>query len=73
MPLPLFDIVYVMTLADEDKEKKIIIYGGTISKHYDLELANKLLLRGYQNVRILDGGLAAWEEKGYPVEEKAKK
>jgi len=73
MPLPLFDIVYMMTLADEDKEKKIIIYGDTISKQYDLELANKLLLRGYQNVRILEGGLAAWEEKGYPVEEKANK
>jgi CRP-like cAMP-binding protein/rhodanese-related sulfurtransferase len=73
MPLPLFDIVYMMTLADEDKEKKIIVYGGTISKHYDLELANKLLLRGFQNVRVLEGGLAAWEEKGYPVEEKAKK
>jgi len=73
MPLPLFDIVYMMTFADEDKEKKIIIYGGTISKHYDLELANKLLLRGYQNVRLLEGGLAAWEEKDYPVEEKAKK
>jgi CRP-like cAMP-binding protein/rhodanese-related sulfurtransferase len=73
MPLPLFDIVYMMTLADEDKEKKIIVYGGTISKQYDLDLANKLILRGYQNVKILEGGLAAWEEKGYPVEEKAGK
>jgi CRP-like cAMP-binding protein/rhodanese-related sulfurtransferase len=73
MPLPLFDIVYMMTLADEDKEKEIIVYGGTISKHYDLELANKLLLRGYQNIKILEGGLKAWEGKGYPVEEKTKK
>lgn len=73
MPLPLFDIVYMMTLADEDKGKRIIVYGDTLSKQYDLELANKLALRGYQNVMILEGGLAAWEEKGYPVEEKAKK
>jgi rhodanese-related sulfurtransferase len=73
MPLPLFDIVYMMTLADEDKEKKIIVYGGTISKNYDLELANKLVLRGYQNVKVLGGGLAAWEEKAYPIEKKAKK
>lgn len=70
MPLPLFDIVYMMTLADEDKDRKIIVYGDTISKQYDLELASKLLLRGYQNVRILEGGLAAWERLGYPVEEK---
>ena len=73
IPLGLFDIVYLMTFAEEDKEKKIVVYGGTISKPYDLELANKLLLRGYKNVRILEGGLAAWEGSGYPVEEKAKK
>ena len=70
IPLTLFDIVYLMTLAKEEKDKKIIIYGGTISKLYDLELAQKLLLRGYEQVRILDGGLSAWEGKGYPVEEK---
>jgi CRP-like cAMP-binding protein/rhodanese-related sulfurtransferase len=73
MPLPLFDIVYMMTLADEEKEKGIIVYGGTISKHYDLELASKLLLRGFQNIKILEGGLKAWEEKGYPVEGKTEK
>jgi CRP-like cAMP-binding protein/rhodanese-related sulfurtransferase len=72
MPLPLFDIIYMMTFADEDKERNIVVYGGTISKHYDLELAEKLLLRGYQNVRSLEGGLEAWEKGGYPVEEKGK-
>ncbi|HOV86742.1 MAG TPA: cyclic nucleotide-binding domain-containing protein [Syntrophobacteraceae bacterium] len=73
MPLALFDIVYMMSFAEEDKEKKIIVYGGTVSKLYDLEVANKLLLRGYSNVRILEGGLSAWEQNGYPVVEKAKK
>ncbi|RPH83723.1 MAG: hypothetical protein EHM75_11750, partial [Desulfobacteraceae bacterium] len=70
IPLTLFDIVYLMTFAKEDKEKKIIVYGGTISKLYDLELADKLLLRGYEQVRILEGGLSAWEGKGYPVSPK---
>jgi len=73
MPLGLFDIVYLMTFAEEDKEKKIVVYGETISKSYDLEVANKLLLRGYRNVRVLEGGLAAWEVGGYPVEKKVKK
>jgi CRP-like cAMP-binding protein/rhodanese-related sulfurtransferase len=73
IPLGLFDIVSLMTFAEEDKGKKIVVYGGTISKPYDLEVANKLLLRGYRNVRILEGGLPAWEGGGYPVEEKAKK
>ncbi len=72
IPLALFDIVYLMTLAKENKEKKIVVYGGTISKLYDLELADKLLLRGYEQVRFLEGGLAAWEGKGYPVAEKVK-
>jgi rhodanese-related sulfurtransferase len=73
MPLTLFDIVYMMTFAEEDREREIIVYGRTISRLYDLELASKLILRGYKNVRILEGGLAAWEDKGYPVEEKAAK
>jgi CRP-like cAMP-binding protein/rhodanese-related sulfurtransferase len=71
IPLGLFDIAYLMTFTEEDKEKKIVVYGGTISKPYDLEVADRLLLRGHKNVRILDGGLAAWEGRGYPVEEKA--
>jgi CRP-like cAMP-binding protein/rhodanese-related sulfurtransferase len=73
IPVGLFDIVYLMTFVEEDNEKKIVIYGGTISEPYDLEVANKLILRGYKNVRILEGGLTAWEGRGYPVEEKAKK
>ena len=62
-----------MTFAEEDKEKKIVVYGETISKPYDLEVADKLLLRGYRNVRVLEGGLTAWEAMGYPVEGKATK
>lgn len=72
IPLGLFDIVYLMTFAEEDKEKKIVVYGRTISKLYDLEVASKLLLHGHKNVRILEGGLTAWEGSGYNVEEKAK-
>jgi rhodanese-related sulfurtransferase len=72
MPLAIFDIVYLMTFSKENNEKKIVIYGGTISKLYDLELANKLALRGQEKIRILEGGLPAWERMGYPVEAKAK-
>ena len=68
MPLALFDIVYLMTFDEEDKTKKIIVYGRTISKLYDLEVANKLALRGYKNTRVLEGRLSDWEKKGYPVQ-----
>lgn len=70
MPMALFDIVYLMNLSEEDKGKKIVVYGNTISRPYDLEIAGKLLLRGHKDVEVLDGGLKAWEAKGYPVEEK---
>lgn len=72
MPLALFDIVYTMTFDEEDKAKKIIVYGETISKPYDLEVADKLMLRGHTNVTVLAGGMEAWEAKGYPVEERSK-
>ena len=62
IPLALFDIVYLMTLAKENKEKKVVVYGGTISKLYDLELADKLLLRGFEKVRILEGGMGPGRE-----------
>ena len=68
MPLVMFDIVYLMTFDEEDKTKKIIVYGRTISKLYDLEVADKLANRGYKNTRVLEGGLNDWEKKGYPVE-----
>jgi len=68
MPLPLFDIVYLMNFDGEDKTKKIIVYGRTISKLYDLEVANKLALRGHKNTKVLEGRLSDWEKKGYPVE-----
>ena len=68
IPLSLFDIVYTMAFGGNEKGKKVIVYGGTFSKLYDWELADKLLLRGHKDVKVLEGGMAAWEKKGYPVE-----
>ena len=71
MTMALFDFVYLMSFSEGDKDKKIVVYGNTISRPYDLEIADKLLLRGYKNVKVLDGGLQAWEANGYPVEKEA--
>ncbi len=70
MPMALFDIVYLMSFSDQDKEKKIVVYGNTVSRPYDLEIAGKLLLRGHTDVKVLDGGLQGWAASGYPVEQK---
>jgi rhodanese-related sulfurtransferase len=71
MTKALFDFVYLMSFSEGDKNKKIVVYGNTISRPYDFEIADKLLLRGYRNVKVLDGGLRAWEANGYPVEKEA--
>ncbi len=71
MTIALFDFVYLMSFSEEDKTKKIVVYGNSISRPYDLEIADKLLLRGYRNIKVLDGGLQAWEAKGYPIEKEA--
>jgi len=68
VPLPIFEISYLMNLGEEKKERSIIVYGRTISRPYDEEVAGKLLLRGHKNVRVLRGGLDAWKKQGYPVE-----
>lgn len=69
LPLALFDLVYSAAFAGEEKNKEVIVYGGTFSKLYDWDLASKLLQRGHKDVRVLQGGMAAWEKMGYPVEE----
>ena len=67
IPFSLFDIMYLMGLSDADRHEKIIVYGRTISKTYDIQLANKLYLRGHKNIQILKGGLSAWKKQGYAV------
>jgi rhodanese-related sulfurtransferase len=67
LPLSIFDFMYDMNLGKTDKSKEIVIYGRTISEHYDEKVAEKLVVRGFKNVKILKGGLSAWKEKHYPV------
>lgn len=67
IPLSMFDIMYMMGLSDADKSQKIIVYGHTVSRLYDVKLANKLYLRGHKNIQVLEGGLPLWKKKGYPI------
>ncbi|MFZ2632560.1 MAG: cyclic nucleotide-binding domain-containing protein [Desulfosalsimonadaceae bacterium] len=67
IPLSVFDIMYMMGLSDVDKSQKIIVYGNTVSRLYDVQLANKLYLLGHKNIQVLDGGLPFWKKKGYPT------
>ena len=67
LPLDIFDFMYDLKLGKTDKAKEIVVYGRTISKHYDEEVAAKLVVRGFKNVSILNDGLSAWKKNHYPV------
>jgi rhodanese-related sulfurtransferase len=67
IPAPLFDVIYPMKLGRTLKpEQTVLVYGRTISKRYDEDVTQRLLQR-HDQVRILEGGVAAWEEKGFAV------
>jgi len=68
VPLALSDILYEVTFQEDQKGKKVIVYGGTFSKRYDWELAAKLVRRGHRDIKVLEGGTAAWTKAGYPVD-----
>ncbi len=71
LPPALFDFVYMMKFASVEPDKEFIVYGRNISRRYDEAVARKLINRGHSNVSILEGGLSAWAEQGFPVEKEA--
>ena len=68
VPFSLSDILFEATFGGDEKGKKVIVYGGTFSKPYDRLLADKLLHKGLMDVKVLNGGAAAWERAGFPVD-----
>lgn len=68
VPLSLFDVVYMMKLSQLEPDQSIIVYGRTISRRYDDELAFRLKQRDHENVKVLKGGLDLWVAHGGPVE-----
>ena len=67
LPLAIFDFMYDLKLGKTDKAKEIVVYGKTVSKHYDEEVASKLVARGFKKVSMLRDGLSAWKKNHYPV------
>jgi rhodanese-related sulfurtransferase len=68
LPAALFDFIYMMRFSNLDPQTEIIVYGRNISRHYDEQVLLRLASRGHQNIMILKGGLAAWRQRGFPVE-----
>ncbi len=52
-PVEEFDFFYGLYLANASKDSRIFIYGRTLSRAYDLELAHNLFLKGFNNITIV--------------------
>jgi len=67
IPAALFDILYPMKLGRMLKpEQAVVVYGRTISRRYDEDVARKMLQR-HEAINILEGDMKGWEAKGLPV------
>ncbi|WP_158791851.1 rhodanese-like domain-containing protein [Granulicella sp. L60] len=50
------------------KEKDAVIYCTCVSEKTSRMILEKALALNFTRIKFLKGGLAAWKEKGYPVE-----
>jgi rhodanese-related sulfurtransferase len=67
VPAALFDVIFPMKLGPALRpEHVVLVYGRTVSKRYDEQVAQRLLQR-HDQVKVIDGGLAGWEAKGFAV------
>ncbi|MFZ5448238.1 MAG: cyclic nucleotide-binding domain-containing protein [Thermodesulfobacteriota bacterium] len=76
LPVILFDIMFPMfhfTLEQTpgNKDKTLIVYGGTLSRRMDVDLARMLIHRGLKNVAVLHD-YSAWV-KAFPIEQRPPK
>jgi rhodanese-related sulfurtransferase len=63
----LFEVMYPMLLGNENLERPIIVYGRTVSRHYDQDVAYRLESRDHEHIRVFYGGLREWKHRGHPV------
>ena len=73
LPEILFDLMFPMfnftlTQTEGDKDKTLVVYGGTFSRRMDLDLARMLKHKGLEHVVVLED-YSGWP-KVFPVQEK---
>ncbi len=73
LPVVFFDLMYpmfkfMMMQMELPADAPIIVYGGTVSRRFDIELARLLKDKGHDKVMVLNGNYRAWEY-AFPREE----
>lgn len=68
-----YEIVFLQGVRElaPDTARPLVLYDDTGTTAAAATAREKLLAAGYRDVRILTGGLAAWLNAGYPLEELA--
>ena len=61
------DIDNLLKAAGADQEKPVVVYCGFVACRRSSIGAKVLVENGFKNVYKYPGGIAAWEEKGYPI------
>lgn len=71
--IPLIHLDQHANLIDQlAKGNRFIVYCDGVSCNSSLELATKLLERGFSRVEVFYGGWQEWTEAGFPVEQSQK-
>ena len=68
-----FQVTFLDRMAElvPEKDIPIVVYGSRAETMDAETAAGKLVRAGYTRVAVLEGGLAAWMEAGYPLEGQA--
>ncbi|PIR98680.1 MAG: rhodanese-like domain-containing protein [Candidatus Colwellbacteria bacterium CG10_big_fil_rev_8_21_14_0_10_41_28] len=51
-----------------DKKKQVVVYCASFDCHASTKASEKLIKDGYEEVYDFEGGIADWEDAGYPFE-----
>jgi len=78
LPVVFFDLMYPMfqfmlAQTENAKDKPLIVYGGVISRRFDLELARALQDKGFEKVMVFGDNYRAWPQVFPLAEGKVKK
>ena len=57
LPPTLFDFLYAMHLGRRDLDAPVLVTGRTVSRQYDVEIAQRLMARGHTRVFVVQGEL----------------
>ncbi|HAA03178.1 MAG TPA: sulfurtransferase [Syntrophobacteraceae bacterium] len=68
-----YEVIFLQRMEDlvKDHTGRLVLYGSSTASRDAVTAAEKLARAGYRDLCVLEGGLRAWREAGYPLEGEA--